>query len=328
MESSDKQQNTNQLEGIFEMVRQLIVHLWGRNGVPSLVCPESVALYWFFTGYYDREDIEIVFSNNTDMSPNGELPLLLVVEGSKVVNKVCGFSNIVDYLGENDVGSTAQIDNKALLPSALLQFTKNELNTLTEYQLYLNKQNYEAFTRKEFSQLLYWPLWYNTPLQNRSRANKKCTNLLIVLPGEDDDEEDKLDDAAKIAQSKTFKITQEKKQKQKDELKNVALNFQYMKKLSKTLGKWIHVRETILSNKVIPADLLMWANIYVQLKLPDGDKTSNHLSETMGTDFMNTLQSHLELCSNFEIKINQREPAFSEQGNVIMSIYHLANKFL
>ncbi|CCE90848.1 SAM complex subunit SAM37 TDEL_0B07190 [Torulaspora delbrueckii] len=302
------------------------IHMWGLEEKPSLISPESIGLYWFLNGYYSKlqvaHEIEFVFSNNTDLSPNEELPLLVLGD-----NKISGFVNIVDYLMQD---LTSEIDDKgtALLQSSLLQYTSSDLTVLTNYQLYLNKENYETFTRRHFCRLLYWPMWYNTPLHYRAVARERCEDLLGYLPSEEEEALSGSTEPSELAQSKTFKVTQQNKRKGKEELQNAKFNMQYLNKLSEHLKVWIQVRERAMSEKVIPADLLMWANIYVQLQLPDKDKVATHLSQTLGSDFFATLQKQLDLCSHFEPIIPFREPTFQEQGNAIMSIYNKGAKYL
>lgn len=302
------------------------IHMWGLEEKPSLISPESIGLYWFLNGYYCKlqvaHEIEFVFSNNTDLSPNEELPLLVLGD-----NKISGFVNIVDYLMQD---LTSEIDDKgtALLQSSLLQYTSSDLTVLTNYQLYLNKENYETFTRRHFCRLLYWPMWYNTPLHYRAVARERCEDLLGYLPSEEEEALSGSTEPSELAQSKTFKVTQQNKRKGKEELQNAKFNMQYLNKLSEHMKVWIQVRERAMSEKVIPADLLMWANIYVQLQLPDKDKVATHLSQTLGSDFFATLQKQLDLCSHFEPIIPFREPTFQEQGNAIMSIYNKGAKYL
>ncbi|QLQ80120.1 hypothetical protein HG537_0D01200 [Torulaspora globosa] len=301
------------------------VYTWGLDERPSLISPESVALYWFLNGYYlkmgkDGRSVEIVFSNNTDLSPDEQLPLLVEDE-----RKISGFVNIVDYLmSDEETG-----DGNTLLESSLLQFTSSDLSMLTDYQLYLNKTNYDTFTRRTFCRLLCWPMWYNTPLHYRAVARERCQGLLGDLEFDDECEPQGSQlETAELTQSKTFKITQQIRKQGKQELQNARHNLQYLSKLSEYLKLWIQVRERAQSEKVIPADLLMWANIYVQLQLPDNDKIAKHLSQTLGSDFFNTLQKQLDLCSNFEPTVSQRPPSFREQGNVIMSLYNIAAKYV
>lgn len=79
------------------------VHLWGENGKPSLISAESVALVWFVKACGSEQTkalvkgLEVVFSNNTDLSPDGKLPVLILDDGMKVT----GYVNIVLYLERN-----------------------------------------------------------------------------------------------------------------------------------------------------------------------------------------------------------------------------------
>ncbi|QLL34203.1 hypothetical protein HG536_0G00600 [Torulaspora globosa] len=307
---------------------QCTVHMWGLNERASLISPESVALYWFLNGYYsklrkDTTRVEIVFSNNTDLSPNEELPLLV-----QDARRISGFVNIVDYLMSDEESEKDTVGN-TLLQSSLLQFTSSDLSVLTDYQLYLNKTNYDTFTRRTFCRLLSWPMWYNTPLHYRAVARERCQDLLGDLDSDDECEPPGSQlETAELTQSKTFKIAQQIKKQGKKELQNAKNNLHYLSKLSEHLKLWIQVRERAQSDRVIPADLLMWANIYVQLQLPDSDKVANHLSQTLGSDFFNTLQKQLDLCSNLEPVVSQRAPSFREQGNVLMSVYNIAAKYL
>ncbi|SJM83843.1 related to Sorting assembly machinery 37 kDa subunit [Zygosaccharomyces bailii] len=302
-------------------------YLWGEEGKPSLVSPESIALYWFLNGYYEeRMSSEIVFANNTDLSPNEELPLL--VNGSK---RLSGFVNIVNSLAEREEDGTGANEDieMLLLRDGLLEYT-NELTVLTDYQLYLNRVNYETFTRGAFSKLLYWPMWYNTPINYRALTRQRCTDTLGYLLHDDDP--DKLDDfnidSANLAQSKTFKVSQARKMRSKEELQNAKHNVQFLEELTRHLEIWIQIREHIKSDKVITADLLMWANVYVQLNLPEGGRIGKHIASKLGDDFLQTLKVQLKVCSSLETKVPQRDPTFQEQGNVIMSLCNRVQKFV
>ncbi|GAV54315.1 hypothetical protein ZYGR_0AL00470 [Zygosaccharomyces rouxii] len=300
------------------------VYLWGETGKPSLVSPESIALYWFLNNYYrDYKSIEVVFANNTDLSPNEELPLL--VENGK---KLTGFVDIVGYLMEklqnnDDVETT-------LLKDGLLEFT-GELSVLTEYQMYLNKTNYETFTRKAFSQLLYWPMWYNTPMNYRTRARQRCSHTLGYLMHDDDP--DSLEsfqlESARLPQSKAFQATQDRKMRSKEELQNVKHNLQYLTRLKDYLTTWSQVRNSLRhQGDVIPADFLLWANLFVQLNLPDGDKVGQQIKDAVNEDFHQLVQNKIDQLSSTDPRVFQRDPLFQEQGNVIMSIYHYVHKFI
>lgn len=300
------------------------VYLWGETGKPSLVSPESIALYWFLNKYYgEYMSIEIVFANNTDLSPNEELPLL--VENGK---KWSGFVDIVSYLTEK-----AQCNDDVetiLLENGLLEFT-GELSVLTEYQMYLNKVNYETFTRKAFSQLLYWPMWYNTPMNYRTRARQRCSYTLGYLMHDDDP--DSLEsfqlESARLPQSMAFRATQDRRIRSKEDLQNVKHNLQYLTRLKDYLRMWSQVRNSLShQSEIIPADFLLWANLFVQLKLPDGDKVHQQVKDAVNEDFHQLAQNKIDQLSSMEPRVFQRDPHFREQGNVVMSVYHYMHKFV
>lgn len=300
------------------------VYLWGEEGKPSLVSSESIALYWFLNNYYrDYKSIEVVFANNTDLSPNEELPLLV-----KDGKKWSGFVDIVSFLMEkvpnkDDVETT-------LLQDGLLEFT-GELNILTEYQMYLNRTNYETFTRKAFSKLLYWPMWYNTPMNYRTRARQRCSHALGYLMHSDDpDSLESLQlESTRLPQSKTFQATQDRKVRNKEELQNVKHNLQYLTRLKDYLTTWIEVRNSLPhGNDIIPADFLLWANLFVQLNLPDGNKVGQQIKDALNEDFYQLVQNKIDQFSSMEPQASQRAPHFQEQGNVIMSIYNYVHKFV
>lgn len=304
--------------------------MWGIDGKPSSISPGCVALYWFLNGDYARETnrqtIEISFTNNTDLSPEKELPVLIYNDGEKI----SGFVNIINCLAKNEKPSS---DAATLLRNALLQFTNTELTVLTEYQLYLNKHNYETYTRYVFTQLLYWPMWYNTPMHYRAEARERCSGMLEYSTHEDDPDfvEPNItwpQEPSDLAQSKAFKVTQEKKKISKEELQNVKQNLVFLNKLSECLRMWIQIRERSLSEKIIPADLLMWANIYVQLQLPNADKISNHLAQALGSEIFNSLKSQLKVCCALDPLIPQREPTFQEQGNAVMAVFNGVRRYI
>lgn len=79
------------------------VHLWGKDGEASLISVDSIALVWFIKLCTSEEaksmvaGLQIVFSNNTDLSSDGKLPVLILDNGTKV----SGYVNIVQFLHKN-----------------------------------------------------------------------------------------------------------------------------------------------------------------------------------------------------------------------------------
>lgn len=315
-------------------------YLFGFKEQPSLICPESVALYWVLNELcIDADDCEIVFSNNTDLSPTGKLPLLIVAEEEYLV-KSAGFADIISYLTTKGQIIGPCTFNLEYL--AAIQFLNNGLESATLYQLYLNKKNYTGFTRKQFSKLLYWPSWYTVPLQERSEVKSRCDRVLQIeyLPIDDEQEDTLLDTSSgreerkilesELVQSKILKLAQAKKQHNLEELKAFKHNIQYCNKLVELIEDW----QTLIGKSNIEPmllrilDIFFVANIYIQLSLPEGEIISQTLTTKISEDFVKEIQSKIDVLSNSEAIVNTREPGFLEQGNRTMSLYHKTKNLL
>ncbi|CEP62792.1 SAM complex subunit SAM37 LALA0_S06e03950g [Lachancea lanzarotensis] len=296
-----------------------VVHLWGLDGKPSIISPESIALFWFLNEMETKSDITVVFSNNTDLSPNQELPILK--NGTKTI---CGFANIVSVLAPT----------KSALESALLQFAQDRIGTLTQYQLYLNRNNYDNFTRKLFAYLLEWPMWYNTPLKYRSLARQHCETLGYFSHPDDADHVEELgeDDIDDMVQSKAYKLTKASKARNQELLKSARFNLQFLNRLSDQLQSWFEARDKMRSSsssstaatQIVPADFLLWANLLIQLELPDGHLVREHLNRALGSEKVTEIESECKRRSEYQnkIRVNLRDPSFSERGNAVMSAYY------
>ncbi|KAM3164911.1 SAM37-like protein [Lachancea thermotolerans] len=289
------------------------VHLWGLNGKPSIVSPESVALFWLLNDTQNDRNVTIVFSNNTDLSPNQELPLL--IDGDK---KLYGYANIARHFSAEETA----------LEMALLQFTQDHICVLTQYQLYLNKNNYDSFTRRVFAYLLEWPLWYNTPLKYRALARKRCETLGYF--GHDDDPEQVEQPNAELdglVQSKAFKLTNASKARGEELLKSARYNLQYMSRLKRHVVSWREARAR-LDKDSTAADFLLWANLFVQMELPDGQLVKEQLQTALGPEDYESIIKRLNDCSKSTSTLELRGPFFAEKGNVVMSAYHALQRLV
>ena len=277
-------------------------HLWGNNGEPNFISPESVALYWILkdpkygiTNENSTTRDEIVFSNNTDLSPDNHLPLLIITNDEKGEPiKVSGFDNIIRYYQRLQ---PTTVKDDQLYENSLLEYVMQGMNPLTMYQLYLNSGNYVDFTKKQFSKLLYFPMWYNVPINYRTNVRKQCDvnlNLEYSLIEDDPDfdtlekdSEDNNNQAADLAQSKTFKLKTKSLLKNKNELHEMKHNLQYLNKMTAVVKEWFTVRyETLPHDQEIAADILLLANIYIQINLPQGNKVLETLQKELGDEKM------------------------------------------
>jgi sorting and assembly machinery component 37 len=147
------------------------LHVWGNDGEISVISPECIASAWLLS-MKKLPNLVIVTSNNTNFSDIGRLPVLIDGE-----NKYNGYKQICKYI-DNVVGNTrSQTDQ--LLDSSLISLMLEKFEILNQYNLYVNSQNYEKFTRKLFQNYLPFPMMYNQPLKyyNYARDQVKLLGL-------------------------------------------------------------------------------------------------------------------------------------------------------
>ncbi|CCK73113.1 SAM complex subunit SAM37 KNAG_0M02600 [Huiozyma naganishii CBS 8797] len=319
------------------------LHLWGVDGRPSLVSPESLALFWYLGDELagvparQRSDWELVFSNNTSLSPTGVLPLLCLIEDDledgrrKVMRNICGYGDIVQYI-INEV----QCRNTGLLDLAAgVHYLKRELGLLTLYQMYLNRDNYVQFTRKQFSKLLYWPMWYNAPIQTRAKVKRQCEERLALefLPLDEDDLEDTpselqgaMEQPEQLTQSKTFRLKQSQNMRRKEELSAKKLELQFFHKLIEVLHHSQVLEDELHTDFEFAYTNLLQAYVYVLVNLPDGDSTRARIEREFGSEYLQGIEHAIDLKNNGAGLLKIREAQFQEQGNIIMSVYHKARQ--
>ena len=304
----------------------ITIHLWGYDSTcqPSLISPESIALYWFLEetaegeqegqgqgqGQVLRKDIEIVFSNNPSLSPNYHLPLLIDKQGTtanleeesddtfKKPVILSGYDNIIRYL------TTGSHDDA--MSSALLQFVADDIGSLTEWALYLNKNNYNNFTRPEHARLLRCEqsLLQRLLLGSATAATTTAMSVraavlkrLKRLNKEEPEEPAELKETAPedLAQSKVFKLQLESRQRVKRELQDFTDRTAYLSRLVDAVQRWREA--TGNSGNNIPsgataARLLLLANLRVQFSLPDtGAAARDRLSAEFTEEFVQRLMS-------------------------------------
>ncbi|CCK73448.1 SAM complex subunit SAM37 NDAI_0G04630 [Naumovozyma dairenensis CBS 421] len=338
-----------------------VLHIWGHadEGTPSLVSPSSIALIWYLNSLPRelRDDFEIVCSNNTDLSMTKELPVLFINSPNGIVTRQrCGFIDIIRYIDTQQQGhkKTSSSNQQNLLESALLTYTMTELTLLTDYQLYLNGKNYSNFTNKVFSKLLYWPMWYNTPLNNRALTRKRYyvhdsphKILDTEMEGfENIHIDEKHEHDPSMAHSKTFKLTKYKKMQNKKTLQNLQDDMNYNKRFVEVLNDWFEVAKDVPSiydgegSCSSPTYLLLLANLYIQMELPNGSKIKEYLSSVEHWDKISNDLEYLKTSGYGEMIIQkdgsidrngglQLQPAkFNEQGNIITSLYNYITWYL
>lgn len=184
------------------------LHIWWDYSAnePSVVSPESVALYKYINYYRSKQNgldnVVIVGSNNLDIFGGGfQLPLLVLKdETSKCKQFISGFLNIVLYF-ENVVQNQEHnyFKGLSLQDKMLLNYLCNNLTLMTEYQLFLNLDNYKHFTKLHLFRLFPFPFnWLNDPLRLRKMIEQKLNKYLKIGYVNDEeflvDESELLDD--------------------------------------------------------------------------------------------------------------------------------------
>lgn len=164
--------------------QHLELHVWGREGDVSILDPESRACAWLLFLHLSPTDtpFSVVTSCNTNVADTKKLPVLVVHE-DKIKNTHEGFYSIVEYVSTLYPSESKFIPTNRLNASELLinltltKYIESTFHCIHQYNLYVNTRNYELFTRKQFSKLLPFPMYYNQPLKLHQNA---CEVVKIV----------------------------------------------------------------------------------------------------------------------------------------------------
>ncbi|CAK7902354.1 sorting assembly machinery 37 kDa subunit [[Candida] anglica] len=128
------------------------LHVWGNDGSISLISPECLASAWILA--LNNIDFTIITSNNTNLSPTNQLPILI----DNVTNKIYdGYTSINGFINAGK--------SQSLIDMSLSTYIASELNPINQYNLYINTKNYEHYTRKLFGKYFPFPMMYNQPLK-------------------------------------------------------------------------------------------------------------------------------------------------------------------
>lgn len=161
------------------------LHVWGADKQVSIIDPESLASAWLLSIHLTPQKIQynIVTSCNTNLTDSGRLPLLLVVEsGSR--KKYEGFCEISSYISlKYPAENTKYVPNDKLSATdqlanfSLIAYLNNTIKFINQYNLYVNTENYENYTRKLFKLYLPFPMMYNQPLKFLKAASEQVKTI-------------------------------------------------------------------------------------------------------------------------------------------------------
>ncbi|KAH3663743.1 hypothetical protein OGAPHI_005145 [Ogataea philodendri] len=139
------------------------IHLWG-----GTFDAESIAIAQFLAAHGGHIDIQLNYDSNYLLSPNGKLPLLK--DGSLLLQ---GYKEIVDHLSTKFHLFEYSTETN-LLDQGLIEHLLKSMDIVTSYNYFLNKVNYDNYTRGVFKQLLPFPFQYKPPLNLKSAALATC----------------------------------------------------------------------------------------------------------------------------------------------------------
>lgn len=168
--------------------KMIELHVWGHNSSISVISPECLASSWLLNLQLKPQNIpfKIVTSSNTNLSQTDKLPLLLVPKDKSTNDRYEGFQNISQYISRNfNMEHTSNNDIKylpnqnltsaeqKLINSSLTSFIESTIHNISQYNLYINTNNYEKYTRKLFQKFFPFPMMYNQPLKFYHAAQKQ-----------------------------------------------------------------------------------------------------------------------------------------------------------
>lgn len=241
------------------------IHAWGDGTEIAPFDVPSTILKHLINQHSLDETFKIIPNSNIFDSDSGRLPIL---KGPGTI-QIEGFVEIWNFISSNN----PQIGNEkddfssspatAILRKAYMDELVRSLETITLYNYFVVKKNYEGFTRGSFKDYLPWPTQYKPPLDFRHRAQEICLNEGII----DDDQidldypllesnmEDELQQLRKEEKNlrETPVINDMQKlqiEKQLDiisQKKSVIANMQCIKKLKEVIQKYEELKDTLNS---------------------------------------------------------------------------------
>ncbi|KAG7934000.1 uncharacterized protein OGAPODRAFT_92214 [Ogataea polymorpha] len=139
------------------------LHLWG-----APFDAESLAAANFVAENCKNIEIELLYDSNYFLSPNGKLPVLL--DGDLTLE---GYKEIVNHLINKHNLLACSVEQK-LLDQGLIEHLLSNLEVVSCYNFFLNKDNFEGYTRGVFKNILPFPFQYMPPLNLKARAAAIC----------------------------------------------------------------------------------------------------------------------------------------------------------
>ncbi|KAG5356185.1 hypothetical protein CJU89_5911 [Yarrowia sp. B02] len=146
------------------------LHVWGPVSTSLTFSASCLATIW----YMQLCDLDFTVVQSSNEGICGELPCLETAE-----KKIGGAQAIIRYLKslghdlDADLSSDEQIRN-----TALLAYMSN-LQTITEYSLFVDDEAYQKVTRPMFNEFMPFLMQYNVSVRLREQAKDRCCDAGI-----------------------------------------------------------------------------------------------------------------------------------------------------
>jgi len=301
------------------------LHVWGTPEELAIIDADCLATIWYMTLIVPHEKFQIITSSNTDLSKSGKLPTLRSDDG-----QYDGILNIIRYLNElgYDLDANLSKEQRAL-NHGLLLYIQDKFQIITDYTLFLNKENYEQYSRSIFKNYLPFPMQYNTPLHYRSLAKTNCSRIGLTVEDKTEVEQEMLQNVPTV--SKVQQLKHESMIEDRLTIKNSVSNMKCLNYFQNSIETIINMqkelgnqdKQNIFGEGITTADLLFLAHLHIQTndKLPDQFLT-NFLMK-LSPKLLETKVNNLQLIQSKSSTLNIQGPTFKDSPNLINSIKHL-----
>lgn len=304
------------------------LHVWGTTDQLAILDADCLAATWYMALAVPHTDFTIVTSSNTDLSSSGRLPVLTHSEG-----QADGFLDIIRFLrtkGYDLAADESLTKEQTAINYGLLMYVQDKLELITEYTLYLNKDNYEKYTRSIYSLYLPFPMQYNTPLQYRSHARANCARIGLKVEDKTDVEEEMLKNVPTV--SKVQQLKHDNMIEEKLVLKNSVTNMKCINQLQESirvinqlqLELGSHPVDNIFSTTTMTSsDLLLLAHLYIITHKDLPDQFIRTFLQRTSPEILARVDQNLKVVQDAISKIQRRGPTFWESPNIVNAVRHL-----
>jgi sorting and assembly machinery component 37 len=301
------------------------LHVWGHEDNLAIIDAECLAAVWYLSLVLPADAFEIVTSSNVNLSNSGQLPSLHITGDERY----SGYLEIIRYLNSHGHDLDGSLDAEArAINNGLLFYIQENLQKITDYTLFLNKDNFEKYSRGIFGNYLPFPMQYNTPIHFRSLAKDKCSSIGLTVEDKTEVEEEMLKNVPTV--SKVQKLKNESLIEEKLIMKNSLSNMKclnllknYLEVIGK-LKKELKSKGNIFHNDMLSSsDLLFLSHIFVQTNKVLPDQFITTFIEKFEPGLISLRDSNLAKVDEALEKVTIKCPTFSQSPNLFNAVRNL-----